>query len=449
MADARRENRRWLALFWAAAAVLLLGPTAYFGALWYRQQSAIESLTRRGYTIRVLNETTDARFGRLLAVSAKSPSIARNRFEFASETQLTPQFADLHAPPSVRPLFSPFPPLRAELKLLEPFDRDADAVDVVGQAIGFTACLNSLHSIAIHSARTGPFLDRTWGIRELEVHHSYDHSESPDSWRTLSLQRLGQSMPRLQALSLSNIHWKKPVIFPEQGFNNLITLTLAQVSTGRLQLSQCRGLKYARIDGDIGELIVSECADLERLEIDWLRLPQSIVIQDLPRLKGLRLSHGRGPKANCMLGGLPELETVALQGHFQAAHLQGLGESPKLKRVYLEVLKLDDAMIDELSKIKSLEELHLSIGLERGDLNKLTALPNLESLKIHFHTHKSHEDPTLEALPATGRIRVKLVKNLDGFGAESPENETDGQPMPTALPAAAATKAAPRVPSTK
>lgn len=450
MADARRDNRRWLALFWIAAAVLLLGPPAYVATLWFRQQSAISGLKEGGHTVRALEQVGEARLERLPVISVESLSLPRYRFEFAAETRISPTIADLLVPTPKRPLISLFPPLDVEISVadaeVDPIISNSLTNELMGQAVTHASSLHPLHSLEIASPRTGALFDRTWGIRELDVFSNEALTSVPDSWKHLNLQRLDQSMPKLHALSLSGIEWDKPVNFPEQGFNDLKTLVLGQVSTERLQLYKRRGLKYASIDGNIKELIVSDCPDLERLELS-ITLPDSVAVQHLPRLKGLYLQHSSSLKIDCVIADLPELEAILLHGHFRATHLQLLGDMPKLKRVCLDVWLLDDAMIDQLIKIKSLEELHLDIGRLRGNLSKLGALPNLKVLQVYSHDEKLQERPELKALATNGRIHVEVLETLDEIEVESPEEENDGdasaQPMPNAPPTAAPGTATP------
>lgn len=443
MTTTSRVNRWRLLLLWSAAALFSLGPPAYLAAVWIRQRSAIQELTKLGHAVNHLSRIRESHLSRNPVIPADFVSMSKlhwsARYQSAFDSRirhLVAEIPDLSAQnPRVR-LFSPFPDLDLHIYIPDPRTgpNQAKAITTIAtdQAVKCASQLTALHSLRIESSRAGSLFDRTWAIRELSVQNLGSRPATKDTWDNLALERVDRSMPRLHFLSLSGIEWDEPVNFPKQGFNNLVTLLLQRAATERFKLCHRSGLKYAQMDGAIGELIVSDCPDLERLFIGSLGEQASIAIQHLPRLKVLYV----GYTSSLVLADLPELETAYLGGSIRATHLKRLTEMPKLKRVSLNASKFDGAMVDQLLKLKSMEELYLSLGKVRGNLARLAAHPTLQVLQFHLHGIQgmgmSEKDIIaefgLKALMANGRIRVIVFKELLPEGA-LPEEDNEQPPQ--------------------
>ena len=110
-----------------------------------------------------------------------------------------------------------------------------------------------------------------------------------------------------------------------------------------------------------------------------------------------------------ILRALPHVASLSIDCHWQAIHLETLGELRHLKRLSLGVYKLAQADILQLDNLHGLEYLNLGESAKNNiDLAPLRHYTQLASLVIEGHDR--HID-TLAGLPALHELSLYRIKN--------------------------------------
>ena len=110
-----------------------------------------------------------------------------------------------------------------------------------------------------------------------------------------------------------------------------------------------------------------------------------------------------------ILRALPHVASLSIDCHWQAIHLETLGELRHLKRLSLGVYKLAQADILQLDNLRGLEYLNLGESAKNNiDLAPLRHYAQLASLVIEGH--HQHID-TLASLPALHELSLYRIKN--------------------------------------
>ena len=110
-----------------------------------------------------------------------------------------------------------------------------------------------------------------------------------------------------------------------------------------------------------------------------------------------------------ILRALPHVASLSIDCHWQAIHLETLGELRHLKRLSLGVYKLAQADILQLDNLRGLEYLNLGESAKNNiDLAPLRHYTQLASLVIEGHDQ--HID-TVAGLPALHELSLYRIKN--------------------------------------
>nr|WP_314607837.1 hypothetical protein [uncultured Janthinobacterium sp.] len=110
-----------------------------------------------------------------------------------------------------------------------------------------------------------------------------------------------------------------------------------------------------------------------------------------------------------ILRALPHVASLSIDCHWQAIHLETLGELRHLKRLSLGVYQLAQADILQLDNLRGLDYLHLGESAKNNiDLAPLRHYAQLASLVIEGHDR--HID-TLAGLPALHELSLYRIKN--------------------------------------
>ncbi|MDO8032187.1 hypothetical protein O3297_02050 [Janthinobacterium sp. SUN128] len=110
-----------------------------------------------------------------------------------------------------------------------------------------------------------------------------------------------------------------------------------------------------------------------------------------------------------ILRALPHVASLSIDCHWQAIHLEVLGELRHLKRLSLGVYQLAEGDILQLDNLRGLEYLNLGESAKNNiDLAPLRHYAHLASLVIEGHS--KHID-TLAGLPALHELSLYRIKN--------------------------------------
>ena len=110
-----------------------------------------------------------------------------------------------------------------------------------------------------------------------------------------------------------------------------------------------------------------------------------------------------------ILRALPHVASLSIDCHWQAIHLETLGELRHLKRLSLGVYQLAQADILQLDNLRGLDYLHLGESAKNNiDLAPLRHYAQLASLVIEGHSQ--HID-TLAGLPVLHELSLYRIKN--------------------------------------
>jgi Leucine-rich repeat (LRR) protein len=110
-----------------------------------------------------------------------------------------------------------------------------------------------------------------------------------------------------------------------------------------------------------------------------------------------------------ILRALPHVASLSIDCHWQAIHLEVLGELRHLKRLSLGVYQLAEADILQLDNLRGLEYLNLGESAKNNiDLAPLRHYAQLASLVLEGHS--KHID-TLAGLPALHELSLYRIKN--------------------------------------